>query len=227
MYLCVANPLAPTMTQAIFAYAFILAIGVKPLLAQNDPQAEKILAAAKNKVNSLSDLTAGFNKIFEMREGNAKPSTISGKLKMKKDKFRVDLKEQLLICDGKTMWTVLRDDKEVTVSQYDPKDGFSPASMFNFTQKNMKTRYDGVENVHNVTADKVTMFPLQESHEYFKVELWVEQKTTIPRKMKVWNRSGSVITFDVTELATNTNVSVAEFTFQESDCAGCEKIDNR
>ncbi|MDW8333541.1 MAG: outer membrane lipoprotein carrier protein LolA [Bacteroidia bacterium] len=205
----------------------VYAVATGALNAQNDPRAEKILAAAKNKVNSLNDLSAGFNKIFEMRDGNVKPTTISGKLKMKKDKFRIDLKEQLLICDGKTMWTVLRNDREVTVSRYDPKDGISPASMFNFTQKNMKARYDGVDNVFNVPADKVTMFPLHENHEFFKVELWVEQKTTIPRKMKVWNRSGSIITFDVTDLATNTNVNPAEFTFQESDCMGCEKIDNR
>ena len=208
---------------SVFIFFFAL---VNIAFAQ-DKKADALLANSRNKVSSMANLIASFNKTLELRGSKKGPVTIKGKLKLKKEKFRVELSDQLVICNGKKMWSYLIDDKECTESDYDPQEGFSPDRIFRLTQKNMKTKYDGVEMVNGVKSEKVTLISNEKTSEYFKIETWIDSGKLLPIQVKIWNRNGSVVTFQITNVDTSTTLADSEFNFDPKDYPGIEIIKNQ
>jgi outer membrane lipoprotein-sorting protein len=214
------------MKRFIISLLLVLLASANILFAQ-DKKAEAILAGSRTKVKSLVNMVASFNKTLELRGSSKKPVFIKGKIKMKKEKFRVELSDQLVICNGKKMWSYLIEDKECTESDYDPNDGFSPDRIFSITQSNMKTKYDGIQTVNGAKAEKITMLANEKRSEYFKVETWIDASKLLPVQVKIWNRNGSVVTFQITNVDTNTQLADTEFTFNPKDYPGIEVIRNQ
>lgn len=214
------------MKRYILTVLLVFLASTSVLFAQ-DKKAEAILAGSRTKVKSLANMVASFNKTFELRGSSKKPVVVKGKIKMKKEKFRVELSDQLVICNGKKMWSYLIEDKECTESDYDPNEGFSPDRIFSISQSNMKTKYDGLETVNGFKAEKITMLANEKRSEYFKVETWIDSGKLLPVQVKIWNRNGSVITFQITNVDTSTQLADTEFTFNPKDYPGIEVIRNQ
>jgi len=78
--------------------------------------AKELLTELQNKYKSVNSFTASFNQVtrngIEKNEFNS-----SGKIYFKKkNKIRVELKEQLLISDGKTVWNYNKKQNKVIIS---------------------------------------------------------------------------------------------------------------
>lgn len=208
---------------------FLFAAFVAPnaIMAQGDAKADQILNKSESKYRQLGQLTASFQKTLEMRGSDRKPITVAGKVKIRKEKFRIELSDQIIVCNGKTLWSYLPEDQEVTVSNYRDKDGFSPDRIFKISRKEMRARYEGAEAVGTIQTDKLTLFPQAKETEYFKVELWIDQAKALPAQLKIWNRNGSVVTYRITGIDTKASVAESDFNFDSSKFAGVEVIDNR
>jgi outer membrane lipoprotein-sorting protein len=218
------------LTMIMIAVQFNL---INPVWGQNnakvlsDPIADKILKNTNAKVNSQQDLTANFKKTLYKSVSSKEGIHYSGKIKLKKNKFYIDLDEQIIICNGKTIWNYLKKEKEVIISDYDANESFSPEKIFLITQKDMKSKYEKSENVNGVVADKITMFPLSNKLDYFKIEIWVDKNKSLPNQLKIYNRNGSVISYLITDLQFNGNLQDSNFEFNAQSYPGVEIIDNR
>jgi outer membrane lipoprotein carrier protein len=204
-----------------------LAWGQNKNKISSDPRADKILQSANAKVKSLQDLTANFQKTLYKSINSKEGIHYSGKIKLKKNKFYIELEEQIIICNGKTMWSYLKKEKEVVISDYNPNEGFSPEKIFLFTQQDMRSRYETSENINGALADKVTMLPLSNKLDYFKVEIWVDKNKSLPTQLKIYNRSGSVVRYLITDVQFNGNLQDSNFEFNAQSYPGVEIIDNR
>ncbi|MDW8159640.1 MAG: outer membrane lipoprotein carrier protein LolA [Bacteroidia bacterium] len=194
---------------------------------QADPVAEKILKNTSNKVNNLQDLSASFKKTLYKSIHAKEGIHYKGKLKLKKNKFYIDLDEQIIICDGKTLWNYLKKEKEVTISNYDPEEGFSPEKIFFISQKNMKYKYDKEENINNTPSDKIIMLPISGHLDYFKIEIWIDKNKLLPNQLKIYNRNGTIVSYLITDLQVNSNLQDTIFQFNPEQYPGVEIIDNR
>lgn len=215
-----------TISASVRVWALITLL-ITSAQAQSDPEAAKLLKKAQAKFNSLKDVSVGFKKSLEGGITGKKAAGFAGTMKLKKDKYRIELSDQLIICNGKTLWHYLKTENEVTVSNYDAKDGFSPDKVFKISQNDMKARYDGADNLAGVATEKVSMFPNNKATDYFRIEVWFEAQKHFPRKMKIFNRNGSVITYELTDFKTDANITEEQFTFNAGAYPGVELIDNR
>lgn len=216
-----------TFLVRLFGIATFLTFIAFRSTAQSDTKADEILLASENKYRQLGQLTASFQKTLEMRGSERKPITVTGKVKIRKEKFRIELSDQIIVCNGKTLWSYLPEDHEVTVSNYTEKDGFSPDRIFRISRKEMKARYEGPEQIAGVATDKLTLFPQAKETEYFKIELWIDKAKSLPAQLKIWNRNGSVVTYRITGIDTKTALTETDFQFDSTKYAGIEVIDNR
>ncbi len=196
--------------------------------AQQDQRAVRVINAVKKKLQSMNDLEARFSyKIIMRGKKNFKPIVKNGTLRMKKgNKYRIDLASQLILCDGKTVWTVLKDDEEVNISDYDPEEGFSVQKLFSVFDKEMKVRYDGEKYLAGQKTKQLSFFPLSKKEDYFKILVWVNS-SNLPVKMEVWNRNGSVVTYELKSVKLNTGISDALFTFNKNQYSDYEINDLR
>jgi outer membrane lipoprotein-sorting protein len=199
----------------------LLSLFASPVWAQSDAKATEILRKSNAKIGGATDITASFSQALLVN--GATRSTKSGTLKMKSNKFRVQLNDQTLICNGVKIWRVLPDDGEVTVSAYDEQDGFSPERMFRISQSEMKSKYEGVETVSGQATDKISLFPTGKK-DYWKIEMYVAQATSLPAKMVIYNRTGSQVIYTLSSVKLNGGLSEGLFTFSNTDCPGCEVV---
>ncbi|MBX3102504.1 MAG: outer membrane lipoprotein carrier protein LolA [Bacteroidetes bacterium] len=189
--------------------------------AQSDPKANEILRRSNAKVSAATDITASFSQVLLV--SGATRSSKSGTLKMKQNKFRVQLSDQTLICNGAKIWRVLPEDSEVTVSTYDEEDGFSPERMFSISQSEMKSKYEGVETISGQVTDKISLFPTGQK-DYWKIEMYVVQSTSLPAKMVIFNRTGSQVVYTLSSVKLNGGLADTLFSFTSADCPNCEVV---
>lgn len=218
-----------TVRSLLLALAVLAAITPAALAQtpEHDPEADKLLKAMRNKVNTAKDLKATFVKTLEMRGATQKPHKTNGTLKFKTGKFKMDFTDQVVVCNGATLWSYLPEEQEITISKYDEKEGFSPDRMFTFSQEKMKTQFNGAETANQKAATKVTLYPVDAKLDYFKVEIWIITAESLPTRLKIWNRNGSIVTYDLTGVAVNTGLADTEFAFDVKKYPGAEVIDNR
>ncbi|MFW5659638.1 MAG: LolA family protein [Bacteroidota bacterium] len=178
--------------------------------AQQDAQATAVLNKARAKVNNMTDLSVTFKKSIKMNSGRALGTGYTGKLMMKGERFRVNIQNQTVISDGTTQWAINKLDEEVIISKVDEEQAFTPDRLFRLSQKDMRTKYHGMDG----GMHKVEMIPNKEE-DYFKSYIWIGQDN-LPKKMEVYNRNGSIITYAVEDVKYNTGLSASLFAFNKS-----------
>ena len=196
-------------------------------LTAKDPRAEAVLSKARIKMNGANDLTAKFKYQLENKAAKQKAVIKNGAIKFKGQKYRVDFDDQLLLCDGKTVWNYLKVEKEVNVTNYDPNEGFNMDRIFRIYNDDMKARYDRADRVLGIATEKITLFPSSSRTDYFRVELWLSAKDGIPVRLRVWGRNGSTVTYELSDVRLNSNVPDTEFVFNSKAFPGVEIIDLR
>lgn len=196
-------------------------------LVAKDPKAESLLQKARLKMDGTNDFTAKFKYQLENKAAKQKAVIKNGVIKFKRAKYKVDFSDQLLLCDGKTVWNYLKAEKEVNVSNHDPNEGFSFDRIFRIYNEDMKARYDRVDRVLGIATEKITLFPASNKTEYFRVELWLSSRDGVPVRLRVWGRNGSTVTYELTDIRLNSSVPDTEFVFNEKAYPGVEVIDLR
>ncbi len=212
---------------------FLAAFGVAILLishaatAQTDAKAKGILEATSKKVNSLKSLKASFALKLAGSNGKVRESR-KGSFTMKGQKYHVNLTGQEIICDGKTVWTYMKDGNEVQVSNYNPTEQtMSPTKLFtNFYDKEYKYRYIGARTVAGKPCDVVEMVPVNTSKQFSKVELAVDKSSNIVGG-NVWEKNGNQYQYEVSGYTPNAPVTDAEFSFNAKAHPGVEVVDLR
>jgi outer membrane lipoprotein carrier protein len=202
-------------------------LGIAMLFAQNDPKAAEIMSSSRQKYNSLKDLTSNFKYTLEnksLKDGN---TSRSGTMKIKGKKYRVSFSEQEVICDGSTIWLIMKPEKEVNISEFDPEESLSLDRMYKIYEKETKSRYDKEETIGTAIYHKISLFSINKNSDYSRVEVWVNKKTLMMEKALIFQRNGAMVKYELTNIKTDTGITDAEFVFNKASFPGFEIVDLR
>ncbi len=121
----------------------IICLAFSTLSFTQDEVATRILNDVSKTYQAYKTIKAKFTMIIENGQDNSKLSQ-SGVLHAKGKKFRIQLGGQEIFCDGKTMWTYLKDANEVQISKYVPDEqGINPSVIFTMFKQGFLTRHKG------------------------------------------------------------------------------------
>ncbi|OJV53777.1 MAG: outer membrane lipoprotein carrier protein LolA [Bacteroidetes bacterium 43-16] len=195
-------------------------------MAQQDAKAKVVLDKMSTKVKGMSSMKANFTLIAT----DAKGKTImnqKGTLQMKGDKYNVALPKQEMICDGKTMWTYMKDNKEVQVAAYNEGEvQISPKKLFPTSYANeYNYTYVGEKSVKGKNVDVVYLTP--KSKKNFKSVTLLVDKAGSLVSGSVEEGNGGYYTFNLNGIQANAAASDALYTFDKSKYPGVEVIDLR
>lgn len=195
--------------------------------AQGDKKAQDILKGVSNKLKSYKAIKAHFTYSLENPAAKINESQ-SGTFHLKGKKFRVDLKQQEIICDSKTIWTYLKDSKEVNISNLDPKEAsMNPADIFSMYEKGFKYIFVEEKNIAGVLCQIIDLTPIDAEKSYFKVRLTIDKKRKQLVESKVFDKNGNKYTYSIKSLTAMNNLEDAFFVFNKSKYPGVEIIDLR
>ena len=195
--------------------------------AQQDPKAGKILDQMSAKYQALKSYNASFTQTLES-PGLKGKENINGDITVSGEKFRLKLSGQEVINNGTTMWTYLKNENEVNVSDADPEEQeMSPSMIYNMYKKGYKYAY--VEQVKDggEPCDVIELSPDNRTADVFKVRLTVRQKDRSLKNWKMFKKNGNRYTFTIKNFKPNPPVDANTFAFDKAKYKGVKVVDLR
>lgn len=208
----------------IFRIASLTIILYSNLIAGDD--AEKILRNIQKKYKSWNDATISFTQqvLFAVTKSE---QSFDGKLTVKKgNKYRIDLEQQLIITDGKSVWSVNKTNQQVMIDNYrdDPK-SLTPEKMLTNIPKNYNATLLNREESGGVDIAVLKLLPKEGRSSFRSIKMWVDEDQFVLKKIQIIDASNNTITYAITSLLINSGVKESSFSYQPPN--GFEVIDLR
>ncbi len=196
---------------------------------------EPIDKKAKAILDDLSVKTKGYNTIkaeftFTILTREKKTETQTGAIQMKGEKYKLTIKGQEIYSDGKTVWTYLKDAKEVQVNDVTPAsdDNISPASIFTVYEKGFKYKYDKEEFRNGIAVQIINLFPNNpDKKKFHTVKLVIDKVKKQVIEIVLNMKDGSTYTYKIKKFAPNTDMKDNIFAFDAKAHPGVEVVDLR
>ncbi|MDZ4784552.1 MAG: outer membrane lipoprotein carrier protein LolA, partial [bacterium] len=119
-----------------------------------DQKAKAILDEVAAKTKAYTSIKTEFESSAIKKVSNTETKvsdTQTGTLQLKGEKYKLEIKGQVIICDGKTQWTYIKESNEVQVNNApdpDATDTPSPINIFTLYEKGYKYKFEK-EDVSN------------------------------------------------------------------------------
>lgn len=204
----------------------LLSIGVLFASAQNDPAAKSILDKVSAKYKTLKSIQATYNLNVTNRAGkNAGKKT--GMLYLKGSKYLITDKSLEISSDGAKMWKYEPAANEVTISPVDNSgSSLTPQKLFtNFYDKDFLYKLNGNKKVAGKTVAEIELTPVDKRKNFFKVYVYIDQAQQLIVSSKIYENSGNVYDYSITNLKTNVALDDKMFVFDKSKHPGVEEIE--
>lgn len=195
--------------------------------ATQDNRSSEILGKVSKTYKTYKSIKATFTVNISNKQSNSSVDQ-SGSLYLKGKKFRVNMSGQEIYCDGKTIWTYLKDANEVQITKYDEKTmDVSPSGIFTIYEKGFIHKYAGQKVMGGKTVELIEMTPTDKSKPYFKVRLGIDKVASKVEEMSIHNKNGVTTTYTITKFSPNVEISDSYFKFNPKSKPGVIEIDLR
>jgi len=120
--------------------------------------------------------------------------------------------------DGKTIYTIVPEDEEVTISAYDAAEDkeITPSKMLTFYEKGYTYKMDITQNVKGRKIQYVKLIPIDTRAEIKDILLGIDVQTKHIYKLIQTDNKGTKYTITVNSFKTNQPLSKTLFTFDEA-----------
>jgi outer membrane lipoprotein-sorting protein len=195
--------------------------------AQQDPRAGKILDAMRAKYQAMKVFNAAFTQTLENPSSKIK-ETMQGDITVSGEKFRLKLKDQEIINNGTTIWTYMKSENEVNISDNDPDDQqMSPNAIFTLYQKGYKYAFAEEKREGGQVYNIIELSPLDKNNSVYKVLIQINKKDNSVKSWKMFRNNGNRYTYTIKDFDPNPAVDANYFAFDKSKYKGVKVIDLR
>lgn len=203
-----------------------------------DPKAKELLDRYAAKIKAYSSIVTEFQFTFE-NEAEAVKEEYKGKAWMKGDMYKINLLGQVTMCDGKTIWTVLEDVKEVNITNRDVNDDSfmnNPSKLFSSYESNFKYKYIGEEKTAKGVAAVIELYPAapeqglkpgKQNSDLSKIKLVILKASADLVSARYYSQGGTNYLIVVDKFLTDQPLTVKDFTFNAANYPKMEIIDLR
>jgi outer membrane lipoprotein carrier protein len=188
-----------------------------------DPKAIALLEEVSAKAKASKSIKVDFS--FTMENTKAKINEEkTGSLLVSGDKYKMSAAGQTIMCDGKTVWTYIKESNEVQVNALEAQDdAMTPSKLLTSYNSNYKSKIikstdpaiESIELIPNIIKN-IT-----------KAILGVDKAKKQVTSFKLFDKSGNIFTYKIKTYQTNTPVTTADFSFDAAKFPGVEVIDMR
>ena len=191
--------------------------------AQNDKKATAILDEVSVKTKLYKTIKIEFTYAMD----NVKEKIhdkFKGSLLSKGDKYKLTAAGQDVISDGKTMWTYLKEAKEVQINNAgEDDDSFTPTKLLSGYGKDYKSKF--IEEKGNDQV--IELYPLKKGKTFTKVQLTIDKSKKQISKFVIYDRNGSTFSYIVDKFIADQPIADNVFSFNKAEHPGVEINDMR
>lgn len=207
----------------------VLAISLSGMKADaqiDNPQTKIIIDGVSATMKAYTTMKIEFTYTMFNAKTNVNNSK-TGVIQIKGAKYNLAIGEQIVFCDGKTVWTYLVDEKEVNINNVSTQeDATNPTTILNNYSLNFKPKFikEVVEGGKTITV--IDMAPIK-GRSYSKVRLNIDKTAKQITSTIVYDKNGTTYTYKVTKFTANLAMPDTLFTFNKASYPGVEENDMR
>lgn len=211
------------MRTYLVLFAFLMSAA---LVAQSDKDAEKLLESVVNKTSSYKNFKAELAYTMVNKEMNIDEKK-KGVIYLEGDNYRIEMEGQVIISDGKTVWTYLKDSDEVMISDMEGNDeSVSPTKILTTYNKDFKAKFSSDPKYKSSDLKMIDLKP-NDGNQFENMSILVNQKNLSLESFSLLDKNGNVFTYHIISLTPNITLPANQFTFNAADYPGVEVIDMR
>lgn len=184
--------------------------------AQNADQAKKFLNEVSAKVESYDNMLIDFKYSLENSAENLKQET-RGDVSLQGEKYVLNIMGTTRIFDGKQLYTIIPEDQEINISNYDPSqdDLISPSKMLTFYTKGYNYAWDITQDINGRKIQYIKLTPTDANAEVKSILLGIDKQTKHIYNLIQTQENGTKITITVKSFKTNQPLPESLFVFRE------------
>ncbi|MAP56095.1 MAG: hypothetical protein CL605_14480 [Altibacter sp.] len=179
---------------------------------------------AKSLLNEVSAKAKSYDNIlidFKYNLNNAKENVnqdTRGDVTLSGNKYVLNMMGTTRMFDGKKIYTIVPEDEEVTISNYNAQDDkeVTPSKLLTFYEKGYTYKMDIVQNIKGRKIQYVKLIPIDSKAEMKDVLLGIDVQTKHIYKLIQTDAKGTKYTLTVNSFKTNQPLSKTLFTFDEA-----------
>lgn len=211
----------------IFSVLVALVCMAHNLMAQYDPKALTILDGMSEKYKAMSSFKAAFT--YTLENPNGGKQAMKGDIIVKGPKFHLKMGNQEIINNGTTVWTILHDQKEVNISDYEPdEDDITPTKIYTLYKKGYKYSYiEQKKDAAGKLYDVIELQPENRNNQFFKIRLEVYVADKSIKSWRLFEKNGNKYDYVITALTPNFPVTDPYFNYDPKKYAGYQSVDLR
>jgi outer membrane lipoprotein carrier protein len=207
-------------------FFLLLFITISGTSQTKDQKASALLDEVSAKTKSYKSIKVEFSYTMENKQAKINEEK-KGTLLLSGDKYRLTAASQVVICDGKTIWTFLEESNEVQVNSLDNKDdALTPSKLLTSYNTNFKSKIIKDKNQTDPNIETIELLP-NVVKSFNKAVIAVDKTKKQIRSFSLFDKNGNTFTYKISRFVTDTPVSPADFTFDKTKFPGVEVIDMR
>jgi outer membrane lipoprotein-sorting protein len=194
-------------------------------IGQNDQEVIKILDKFSATALGASSVSMKFQMVTTDQIENTN-DTLTGSIILSKDKYKLDLTDNITWFNGETSWSYLPAEKEVTITKPDRKENSfqnRPSAIFSIYKNGYKSRLIEERSESYI----IDLYPEDIKSDLLRVRLSIGKSLLNLKSLEYKKRDGIVITLSVQEYNLKLKPDPDTFIFQTGKFKGVEVIDMR
>ena len=186
---------------------------ISSLKSQN---VQSLLSEVSNKVKNYENIQIDFKYSLENTRENVKQDT-KANITLKGDNYVLNMLGVTRIFDGKTTYTIVPEDEEVTISDYSKEEdkSISVSDMLRFYENGYNYKIDIQQNIRGRKIQFIKLSPIDSNTEIKNILLGIDMQTKHIYKLIQIDSSGTSYTITVNSFKTNQSISQNLFIFDE------------
>jgi outer membrane lipoprotein-sorting protein len=193
--------------------------------SQSDAEAIKILDRFSAVALGAPSVSMKFNlETIDQVEGTK--NNVSGSIILSKDKYRLDMTNNIIWFNGETSWSYLPAEEEVTISKPDKEDDSfqtRPSALFSVYKKGYKVRL--LEE--KAGSYLIDLYPEDIDSDHVRIRLSIGKSLLDLKSIEYKYKNGITALLTVSEYDLKQNTDNSTFTFSPGKYKGVEIIDMR
>lgn len=193
--------------------------------SQTDPAAVKILDKFSSAALSAPSVSMKFKLVTDDLAENSSDS-LNGSVIISKDKYKLELPDNIVWFNGDASWSYLPAEKEVTITKPDKKDNSfqsKPSGIFTMYKKGYKIRL--IEE--NASISTIDLYPEDIKSEIVRVRLTIGKTSSDLKRLEYKRNDGVLLTVIVSEYNLKFKPDQETFLFRPEKYKGVDVVDMR
>ena len=196
----------------------VLLLATQAVSAQNN--AEAIIRLMVNQMKSHKNVEMAYK--YQVSAEGQDSDVQQGKAWLQGEAYKVEMVEQQIVSDGKTIWTYLIDDDEVMVSNASEGQDNTPLKLLTSLDESYVATLTGIDAKGNATIELANP-----KGQYRRVTLRANATKLAINSMDVYLEDGTKLLITVDEMKFDQNLDDKFFTFDTKKHPKVDVIDMR